>query len=124
MNREEKIIRMKRISQAYRLLMGETVAINEVEHTVVPVPRNSKVGVCELCDYQGECPFVVGQVCTLLIPTEDTNFTLSILKVSKDATERPCDCCNVDSNCKDYVLETCRCLDSDDEFQYELWQII
>ena len=47
-----------------------------------------------------------------------------ILKVNKDATERPCDCCNVDSNCKDYVLETCRCLDSDDEFQYGLWQII
>ena len=76
MNREEKIIRMKRISQAYRLLMGETVAIDNVDHVIVPVPRNNKVGVCDLCDYQGECPYVVGQICTLLIPTEDTNFTL------------------------------------------------
>lgn len=86
MNREEKIIRMKRISQAYRLLMGETVAINDVDHTVVPVPRNSKVGVCELCDYQGECPFVVGQVCTLLVPTESTNFTLKRSTKSNDIT--------------------------------------
>lgn len=68
---------MRRTSQAYRLLMGETIAIDDVDHTIVSVPRNSGWRVCDFCEYQGECPYEVREVCKLLIPTEITDFTLA-----------------------------------------------
>lgn len=77
MNREEKIQTMRYISKAYRLLMGEIVEINQVRHVIRPVPRNSEQSVCDLCDYQGHCPYVVSKVCVHLVPTENTNFTLT-----------------------------------------------
>lgn len=86
MKRYEKIISMRRISQAYHLLMGETVAINNVDHTIVSVPRNNVMGVCDLCDYQGGCPFEVRQVCSFLFPTESTNFTLAPSQKSNKIT--------------------------------------
>ena len=79
---------MKWTSQAYRLLMGKTVVIDDVEHAIAPVPRNSKIGVCYLCDYLDKCPFEVREVCKLLIPTEDTNFTLKRLTDKYDITQK------------------------------------
>lgn len=47
-----------------------------------------------------------------------------ILKVNADTPVSPCDCCNVEGNCKGNVFETCYCLRWDDKYRFGLWLVV
>lgn len=48
----------------------------------------------------------------------------SIFKIKENVPAKACDCCNVGSNCKGNVLETCRLLECDEKYRYGLWLFV